>query len=57
LTISRTKAFADKVDVYKKNVSGLYHVKKVARLRNWNLAALEKREKELMKFAKEQWWR
>lgn len=51
-----TMAFADKVAVYK-SVSGLHHVNRVARLRDWNLAAIEKREKELLKFAKEQWWR
>ncbi len=50
-----TKAFADKVQVYK-SVEDFHHVKKVMRLRDWNLAALEKRERELMKFAKEQWW-
>ena len=50
-----TKSFADKVEVYKA-AKGLYSVRKVMRLRDWNLAAIEKREKELMKFAKEQWW-
>jgi hypothetical protein len=50
-----TRAFAEKVDVYK-TVSGLHYVKKVARSRDWNLTAIEKREKELMKFAREQWW-
>jgi hypothetical protein len=50
-----TKAFGDKVEVYK-SVKGLRHVSKVMRLRDWNLAAIEKREKELMKFAKQQWW-
>lgn len=50
-----TKAFADKVDVYK-SVSGLHHVKKVTKLKDWNLSALEKREKDLIKFALEQWW-
>ena len=51
-----TKSFIDKVAVYK-SVSGLHHVKRVMRLRDWDLRAIEKREKELMKFAKEQWWR
>ena len=51
-----TKAFMDKVQIYK-SVSGLYHVSKVARLRDWNLAAIERIEKELLTFAKEQWWR
>src|SRR5439155_5259250 len=51
-----TKAFADKVEVYK-TVKGLNYVKRVIRLRDWNLGALEKREKELMNFAREQWWR
>src|SRR5262249_31692317 len=51
-----TKCFADKVKVYK-TVSGLYHVMEVARRRDWNLTAIENREKDLMKFAKEQWWR
>lgn len=51
----RDKDNDDKVKVYK-NVSGLHHVKKVIRLNDWNLAALEKREKGLLKFAKEQWW-
>jgi len=51
-----TKSFADKVKIYK-SVQGLHHVNKVTRLRDWNLAAIEKREKELMKFAEEQWWR
>ena len=50
-----TKSFADKVEVYK-SAKGLHHVRKVMRLKDWNLAAIEKREKELMKFAKEQWW-
>jgi Protein of unknown function DUF262/Protein of unknown function (DUF1524) len=50
-----TKSFAGKVKVYK-SVKGLHYVSEVMRLRNWNLAAIEKRERELMKFAKEQWW-
>jgi hypothetical protein len=50
-----TKSFAEKVEVYQ-SAKGLHHVRKVMRLRDWNLAAIEKREKELMKFAKEQWW-
>ncbi len=50
-----TKSFANKVEVYK-GAKGLHHVKKVMRLREWNLEAIEKREKDLMKFAKEQWW-
>ena len=50
-----TKSFADKVKVYK-SVKGLHYVSNVMRLRNWNLAAIEKRERELMKFAKDQWW-
>jgi len=50
-----TKSFTEKVEVYKSE-KGLLHIKKVMRLRDWNLAAIEKREKELMKFAKEQWW-
>lgn len=50
-----TKCFANKVEVYK-SAKGLHYVSKVMRLRNWNLAAIEKRERELMKFAKEQWW-
>ncbi len=50
-----TQSFPKKVEVYK-TVKGLHHVKKVMRLKDWNLAALEKREKELMKFAKDQWW-
>lgn len=50
-----TKSFADKVEVYK-SAKGLHHVRKVMRLRDWNLAAIENRERELMKFAKEQWW-
>jgi hypothetical protein len=50
-----TKSFADKMEIYK-SATGLHHVRKVMRLRDWNLAALEKRERELMKFAKEQWW-
>ncbi|HEY6154636.1 MAG TPA: DUF262 domain-containing HNH endonuclease family protein [Candidatus Udaeobacter sp.] len=51
-----TKSFADKIEVYK-SAKGLHHVKKVMRLKDWNLAAIEKREKELMQFAEEQWWR
>ena len=51
-----TKSFADKVQIYKDSVRGLHYVSKVTRLRDWNLAAIEKREKELMKFAREQWW-
>jgi Protein of unknown function DUF262/Protein of unknown function (DUF1524) len=51
-----TSAFTDKVAVYK-TVSGLYHVKRMIRVRDWDLRAIEKREKELMKFAKERWWR
>jgi hypothetical protein len=31
-------------------------VKKVTKLKDWNLAALEKREKDLVKFAYDQWW-
>jgi hypothetical protein len=50
-----TKSFADKVKVYK-SADGLHHVKKVMGLKDWNLAAIEKREKELMEFAKDQWW-
>ena len=50
-----TKCFADKVKVYKK-AKGLHHVMRIMKLRDWNLAAIEKRERELMKFAKEQWW-
>lgn len=50
-----TQSFRKKVQVYK-SVQGLHHVKKVMRLKDWNLAALEKREKELMEFAKDQWW-
>jgi len=50
-----TQSFPKKVEVYK-TVKGLHHVKKVMRFKDWNLAALEKREKELMKFAKDQWW-
>jgi uncharacterized protein with ParB-like and HNH nuclease domain len=49
-----TKSFPEKVNVYK-SVKGLHHVKQVMRLKDWNLTALEKREKELLKFAKEQW--
>lgn len=51
-----TNAFADKVDICKNKVSGLYHVKKITKLRDWNLSAIEKREKDLLKFAHEQWW-
>ena len=51
-----TLAFTDKAAVYRKNVTGLHHVNAVARLRDWNLTAIEKREKQLLKFAKEQWW-
>lgn len=50
-----TKSFADKVEVYK-SIKGLHCVRKVIRLRDWSLAAIEKRERELMEFAKEQWW-
>jgi len=50
-----TKSFADKVKVYK-SAKGLHYVTDVMRLRDWNLAAIDKREKQLMKFAKEQWW-
>jgi hypothetical protein len=50
-----TKSFTDKVEVYR-SVKGLHCVRKVMRLRDWNLAAIEKRERELMRFAKEQWW-
>jgi hypothetical protein len=50
-----TNAFAEKVGVYK-SVGGLYHVNKVTKLKDWNLSALEKRERELVKFAQEQWW-
>ena len=50
-----TSAFADKLDVYR-SVGGLHHVKKVTKLKDWNLAALEKREKDLVKFAYDQWW-
>jgi hypothetical protein len=50
-----TNAFAEKLAVYK-SVSGLHHVNKVRKLKDWNLSALEKREKELVKFAQEQWW-
>ena len=50
-----TKGFDEKVAVYK-SVSGLYHIKKVMNLKDWNLAAIEKREKELLGFANEQWW-
>ena len=39
-----TKCFADKVEVYK-NAKGLHYVSKVMRLRDWNLAAIEKRER------------
>jgi hypothetical protein len=54
-TKAGTKSFADKVEVYK-SAKGLHHVRKVMRLRDWSLSALEKRERELMKFAKEEWW-
>jgi hypothetical protein len=50
-----TKAFHDKRQIYK-SANGLHHVKEVVRLKEWNLAALEKREKQLLKFAEEQWW-
>ena len=50
-----TQSFRKKVEVYK-SVEDLHHVKKVMRLKDWNLAAIEKREKELMNFAKDQWW-
>jgi hypothetical protein len=50
-----TRSFEDKVEVYK-SAKGFHFVSKVMRLRDWNLAAIEKRERELMKFAKEQWW-
>jgi hypothetical protein len=50
-----TKSFADKVEVYK-SAKGLHYVSKVMKLRDWSLAGIEKREKDLMKFAKEQWW-
>jgi hypothetical protein len=50
-----TKSFADKVKIYK-NSGGLHCVRRVMRTRDWSLAAIEKRERELMKFAKEQWW-
>ena len=51
-----TKSFDEKRAIYKKGASGLNHVAEVAKLKVWNLAALEKREKRLLKFAKEQWW-
>ena len=50
-----TNAFRDKADVYK-NASGLHHVRKIMKLKDWNLSALEKREKDLIRFAHEQWW-
>jgi len=50
-----TNAFAEKVVVYK-SVNGLHHVNKVAKLKDWNLSVLEKRERDLVKFAQEQWW-
>jgi Protein of unknown function (DUF1524) len=50
-----TKPFADKVDIYK-SVNGLHHVNRVRKLKDWNLSALEKRERELLKFAQDQWW-
>jgi Protein of unknown function DUF262/Protein of unknown function (DUF1524) len=56
-SMAGTKAFADKVKIYKSgSVKGLHHVQEVATLKDWNLAAIEKREKELLNFAKEQWW-
>jgi hypothetical protein len=42
--------------IYKENVSGLHYISKVTRLRDWNLATIERREKELVKFAREHWW-
>ena len=50
-----TSAFADKLAVYK-SVGGQHHVNKIVRLKDWNLAALEKRERDLLTFAREQWW-
>jgi hypothetical protein len=50
-----TKAFAGKTEIYK-TVGGLLHVRKVARMRDCTLEAVEKREKELMRFATEEWW-
>lgn len=51
-----TRAFAEKVEIYKK-LGGLHHVQKVAKLKDWTLATLEKRERALLEFAKSQWWR
>lgn len=42
------------VQEYKDKVQAI--TGKVMRLRDWNLAAIEKRKRELMKFANEQWW-
>jgi hypothetical protein len=50
-----TKSFPDKVKVYK-SAKGLHYVSNVMRSRDWNLTAIDKRERQLMKFAKEQWW-
>lgn len=50
-----TRAFPEKRVIYK-NASGLNHVKEVMKLNDWNLAALEKRENRLIKFAQQQWW-
>ena len=50
-----TKSFAAKIKIYE-SAGGLHHVRKIMQLRDWNLAAIEKREKELMKFAKGRWW-
>ncbi len=50
-----TKSFADKVQIYK-TVRGLHYVGNVTRLRDWNLTAIEKRERDLMRFAKQRWW-
>lgn len=50
-----TSRFADKVAIYKE-VGGMHHVRKIVKLKNWDLSAIERREKELLKFAHEQWW-
>ena len=50
-----TKPFVDKLVVYK-SVAGLHHVTEITKLKNWNLFAIEKREKNLIQFAHEQWW-
>src|SRR5207249_11518125 len=44
-----TKSFRDKRTIYE-TAGGLHHVKDVTKLHDWNLAALEKREKKLVQF-------